>query len=187
MTMKKLIALLLAVLMLAALSACDSQTATPTQPTETSGQEQTDPTQSTEKETEPASSVQEVFSFTYEGVELIPGEPFDPSVLPEAESVYEIPSCAIEGTDNVYTYPTFELIAYNDGSGEVIYSVYLLDANTPTPEGLYLGDEFARVTELYGTEYTADDTETTFTKGNTTLNLIVDGDTVVSIEYRMVV
>ena len=31
------------------------------------------------------------------------------------------------------------------GSGEVIYSVFILDANTPTPEGLYLGDDTARV------------------------------------------
>ena len=180
--MKKLIALLLAVLMMVTLVACGTQTPDPTEPSEQ--QQQTDPTQP--QNTQPAQP-EEAFSFTYEGVELIPGAAFDPSVLPEADSVFEVPSCAIEGTDNLYRYPPFELTAYNDGTGEVIYSIYLLDANTPTPEGLYLGDDLARVTELYGTDYVENDTELTFTKGNTTLNLLLDGETVISIEYRMVV
>lgn len=179
--MKKLIALLLAVLMIAALAACGAETPDPTQP---SKQNETNPT--TPQQTKPAEP-EDVFSFTYEGVELIPGAAFDPSVLPEADSVFEVPSCAIEGTDNVYSYPTFELTAYNDGTGEVIYSIYLLDANTPTAEGLYVGDDLARVTELYGTDYIENDTELTFTKGGTTLNFLLDGETVISIEYRMVV
>lgn len=179
--MKKLIALLLALLMLAALTACGTETPNTTEP---SGQEQTQPTQS--GNTEPTAD-EGVFSITYEGVELIPGAAFDPSVLPEADSVFQVPSCAIEGTDNVYSYSALELTAYNDGTGEVIYSIYLVDANTSTTEGLYVGDDLARVTELYGTDYTQNDTELTFTKGDTTLNLIMDGETVISIEYRMVV
>ena len=178
--MKKLIALLLAVLMVAALAACGTQTPNTTEPT----------TKPVDDETGPAvtqGAQEEVFSFTYEGVELIPGADFDPAALPEADSVFEVPSCAIEGTDNVYSYPPFELTAYNDGTGEVIYSIYLLDADTCTPEGLYVGDDLARVTELYGTDYVENDTELTFTKGATTLNLLLDGETVISIEYRMVV
>lgn len=180
--MKKWIALLMA-LLLVALTACGTQTPDvdpTTQPTtEKPVDDETGPT------TEPAA--EEYFSFTYEGVELIPGAAFDPAQLPEADSVFEVPSCAIEGTDNVYCYPTFELTAYNDGTGEVIYSIYLLDADTPTAEGLYVGDDLTRVTELYGTDYAENDTELTFTKGDTTLNLLLDGETVISIEYRMVV
>ena len=59
--------------------------------------------------------------------------------------------------------------------------------NYTAEEGLYVGDDLARVTELYGSDYTENDTELTFTKGNTTLNLILDGETVISIEYRMAV
>ena len=182
--MKKLIALLLAVLMVAALAACGAE---PPKTTEPAAQEQTDPTKTTEPEVTDPAPAEEVFSFTYEGVELVPGAAFDPAQLPEAASVFDVPSCAIEGTDNVYSYPPFELTAYNDGTGEVIYSIYLLDANTPTAEGLYVGDDLARVTELYGSDYTENDTELTFTKGNTTLNLILDGETIISIEYRMAV
>jgi len=181
--MKKLIALLLAVLMVAALTACGPQQSASDPTTEPTAQKPVD------DETGPAVTQpdEEYFSFTYEGVELIPGADFDPAVLPEADSVFEVPSCAIEGTDNVYSYPPFELTAYNDGTGEVIYSIYLLDADTCTDEGLYVGDDLVRVTELYGTDYAENDTELTFTKGATTLNLLMDGETVISIEYRMVV
>ena len=195
--MKKMIALLLAMLLVVSLAACAGGTVDPTapskpEPTKPSAPQQTVP--STPQQTEPSapqqtepSQAEEVFSFTYEGVVLIPGTAFDPAVLPEADSIFEVPSCAIEGTDNVYCYPSFELTAYNDGTGEVIYSIYLLDSNTATMEGLYVGDDLTRVKELYGTDDVENDTELTFTKGNTTLNLILDGETVISIEYRMVV
>lgn len=176
--MKKLIALLLAVLMLAALTACDTQ-----KPADPQGT--TPPASGPNGNKDP--QTKDGFFFTYEGVKLVPGAPFDPSALPEADSVFTVPSCAIEGTDNVYSYPVLELTAYNDGSGEVIYSIYLTDANTATEEGLYVGDDLARVTELYGTAYTQNGSELTFTKGDTTLCLILNDETVISIEYRMVV
>lgn len=173
--MKKLIALLLAVLVLTALTACDTQT-----PTNTTGSAPTAPTDPVDP-----GKPEEKFQFTYEGVALVPGAAFDPAVLPEADSVFTVPSCAIEGTDNVYSYPVLEVTAYNDGTGEVIYSIYLTDANTPTEEGLYVGDDLARVTELYGEDYTQNGAEITYTKGATTLNMIINGDSVISIEYRM--
>ena len=179
--MKKIIAMLLAVLLVAALTACGT---TPPDSTKPADQEQAKPTQP--QQTEPDTD-EGVFSFTFEGVELIPGAPFEPTELPEAENIYEVPSCAIEGTDSVYSYTTIEVTAYDDGSDEVIYSIYLVDANTPTTEGLYVGDDLARVEALYGTGYETNDTELTFTKGNTTLNLLMEGDYVISIEYRMAV
>lgn len=177
--MKKIIALLLAVLLVAALTACGTTTPDPTKPADQ--QQNTRPHQNESTEDEGA------FSFILDGIELIPGEPFDPFQLPEAENIFEVPSCAIEGTDTVYSYTTIEVTAYDDGIDEVIYSIYLVDANTPTSEGLYVGDDLARVEELYGTDYETNDTELTFTKGNTTLNLLMEGETVISIEYRMAV
>ena len=181
--MKKVIACLLAVMMLMALNACGTQSPEDSQSTSQTPEPTT--TQPVTDSTEPVSN--EVFHFEYEGVTLVPGASFDPAVLPQADSVFEVPSCAIEGTDNVYSYPPFELTAYNDGTGEVIYSIYLVDPDAATMEGLYVGDDLSRVTELYGTDYTVNDTELTFTKGATTLNLILEEETVISIEYRMVV
>ena len=127
------------------------------------------------------------YVFVFEGTELAPGAAFDAAKLPEPESVTQVPSCAIEGTDNVYNYGSFELTAFDDGSGEVIYSIYLLDPSAMTPEGLTLGDETRKVTEAFGEDYELDGNAYLYTSGRTQLSIIVQNDTVVSIEYRLIV
>lgn len=193
--MKKSIVIILTLLFLLGLTACgepgQGTPSTTTIPATTDAGEITQPattaaaTQPPVKTTEPVE--EEAYSILYEGVELIPGRAFDPAVLPAANSVYQVPSCAIEGTDNVYNYGKLELTAFDDGTGEIIYSIYLTDANTPTTEGLYLGDDLARVTELYGEGGTEGANQRTYQKGNTLLVIIFDGDYVASIEYRCVI
>jgi len=186
--MKKIIALLLACVMLLCLTACGEDQTDNTQPPVTGGDNTTTAPDSGAETTAPSGGEepQEPFCFTFSGVELVPGADFDPSVLPEASYMYEVPSCAIEGTDNVYNYDTFEVTAFADSAGEVIYSIYLIDANTPTGEGLYLGDDVSTVESIYGTEYTVNGTEWTYTRGDTMLVIIINNDFVASIEYRMV-
>lgn len=189
-TMKKLVSLLLALTMALCLAACGSDA--PTTPTEAPASAPTEaPTKAADEPTvgqtpdvqQPDATA--AYSFSFQGVELVPGQAFDAGVLAEPASVYQIPSCAIEGTDNVYNYGVLELTAFNDGSGEVLYSIFLIDANTPTPEGLYLGDTLDQVTTLYGTEYTENGTQITFQKGVTQLVLLVENNIVTSIEYRL--
>ena len=181
--MKKLVCILLTLVLLLSLAACggESNEAPPAANTNTPAPSDSTPAEDQKKP-------EDVFHFIWldEGVKLIPGNPFDPSVLPEANDLFEVPSCAIEGTDNVYSYDAFELTAYNDGNGEVIYSIYLLDPNVTTAEGLYLGDDRATVEKLYGTDYTDNDGELVYTKGSTELRIILEDDLVSSIEYRMV-
>ncbi len=163
--MKKFFALLLMFILLLSVVGCDKSDGTPT---DGSGDGNT-----------------EAFAFVYQNETLIPGTAFSKEKFSEPESVYTVPSCAMEGTDNVYNYTVLEVTAFQDGTGEKIYSIYLLDANTPTPEGLYLGDSLSRVTELYGTGYRQDGTQITYQKGNTLLVLILQEENVTSIEYRM--
>lgn len=192
--MKKLIAMMLALLMVLGLAACGAEeepnadlviTRAPVEENETEAP--TDGEEAPVEETEaPApEAAGGVFAFTLEGVELIPGEPFDASALPEAQSQYTVPSCALEGTDNVYNYGTVEVTAYDEGNGEHVYSVYFIDPNITTPEGLALGDTMSKVVELYGEDYTEEGTSYIYTKGNTMLIVIAQGDVVASIEYRM--
>ena len=176
--MKKLICILLSVLLLLSLAACGGA--------QTPAENET-PTPSDSTPVEEPKKPEEAFFFVSEGVKLIPGKPFDPSLLPEANDMFEVPSCAIEGTDNVYSYDSFELTAYDDGTGEVVYSIYLIDFETPTEEGLYLGDDRATVESIYGTDYEDNDGELVYTKGDTQLRILIDeDDVVVSIEYYMV-
>lgn len=125
------------------------------------------------------------FVFVYEGVKLMPGDVFDASVLPKPDAVSTVPSCALEGTDNVYNYTTFEITAFDDGKGEVIYSIYLIDPNLTTPEGLALGDDEAKITELYGDDFVQEGTSRVYTREDTILSIILQDGVVVSIEYRL--
>lgn len=195
--MKKLIALMLCLLMVLSLAACggeepaDEQMITrPAEETEAAAPEAEaevpDETQA-QAEVPAQSEAAGKYTFTVDGVELVPGAPFDPSVLSDYDSVYEVPSCAIEGTDNLYSYGTYELTAFNDGTGEVIYSILLLDPNITTNEGLALGDGADKALEIYGDSYEEQGTSWVYTGEKGLLILIIQGDTVASIEYRMIV
>lgn len=182
--MKKILALLLALVMVLCLAACGE-----TQPDGTAGTTQS--TGESQTQTQPSGDNQGAdatvsYSFEFGGVKLIPGKAFNASALPQADFVYEVPSCAIEGTDQVYSYGVMEVTAFDDGSGPVIYSIFIADANTPTGEGLYIGDPLATVTELYGEDCTVSGNQYTYEANGTMLILLVENGFVASIEYRMV-
>lgn len=188
--MKKWIVMTMAALMLLSLTACgdgDNDGAQQITLAAQSGNnaEETTAAQETEGSNTPVVG-DGVFSYIYEGVELIPGEAFDTTKLPAAASSYTVPSCALEGTDNVYNYETFEITAFDDGNGEQIYSIYFIDPNLTTAEGLALGDDVSAVLDLYGDGYEVDGTAYIYYRSNTLLSIIVENDTVVSIEYRLV-
>ena len=188
--MKKWIAMLLALMMVLSLAACGGDEA-PAGDQQVNLGQVTEATKAADETEAPVQGGEvvpggAVFAFAYEGVEIIPGAAFDASLLPEAASVYEVPSCALEGTDNLYNYELFEVTAFDEGGGEFVYSIYFIDPNLTTPEGLALGDDLAKAVELYGEGYENLDGELVYTVEKTQLRLIVENDVVVSIEYRMV-
>lgn len=151
--------------------------------------EETKATEAAPAETEAAAApvADGIFSFDFEGTALVPGAAFDAAAMPkEAASVYTVPSCAIEGTDNVYNYEAFEVTAFDAGKGETIYSIYILDPNVTTDEGIALGDSASKVTETYGEDCVRDGNAMTYTRSNTQLIVIAENDSVVSIEYRLI-
>ena len=190
--MKKFIAVLLAMLMMLSLAACGEtdkpqETAVPPV-TEAPA---TEPSATEEGELDGGFDIGVVpvdpFVFTFNGVTLIPGAVYDAAALPEPTSVYQVPSCAIEGTDNVYNFnDAVEITAFNDGSQEIIYSIAIFDPNVCTDEGLYLGDDMARVIELYGEDYTENGTAMVYTKGNTELTIILQNGFVVDMEFKWI-
>ena len=126
-----------------------------------------------------------VFSFEYEGATLVPGELVDHSALPRYSDVAEVPSCAFGGNDNVYNFKVFELTTHVDGDEECIYSIYFVDPNLSTTEGLRLGDTVDDMRSLYGEGYEEEENVYTYTRGETLLIMITKNDIVVSIEYRL--
>lgn len=191
--MKKLLSILLAMMLLVSLAACGGTAEAPEAAPGSNANTPADAPQQTQapQAQVPAEEALQVavnnvtYSFTYEGVELVPGTAFPADKLPKPALVYQVPSCAFEGTDNVYSYNACEVTAFDEGNGEFIYSVYLLDPNQPTNEGLALGDDAAKITQVYGENYLLEDNQYTYFGKDTQLVIIVSNDFVASIEFRM--
>lgn len=138
-----------------------------------------------EQAVEAFSETESAFQFAYEGVTLTPGGDFDASALGDPLDRSTVPSCAFDGNDNVYNYGAFELTAYVDGDKERIYSIYFIDSNLSTPEGLSLGDSVDDMKSFYGEDCVVEETSYTYTRGETSLIVIIQNDVVFSIEYRL--
>ena len=163
--MKKIAIILLAAFMLVGLCACGADN----QPADTA----------------PITQKLEGYSFIYKSVELMPGAEFDAAALPEPEYTYTAPNCALDGNDTVYNYVDIEVAVYDDGEKAVIQSVYIINPNLTTPEGLALGDDLSKVKSLYGEDYTVEGAQWQFKKGNMYLGVLTQDDFVASMEYRL--
>lgn len=126
-----------------------------------------------------------IFSFIYEGVKLTPGEVFEQSMLGEASGISERETCAFGEKARVYNYEMFELETYVEGEKEFIYSIYFIDPNLPTTEGLCLGDTVDDMKALYGENYEMEGSSYDYSGGDTMLAIITQNDVVMSIEYRL--
>ena len=129
----------------------------------------------------------ENFNVSYLGVDVTPGIPYDRNSIPEEGTYSEIPSCAFEGTDNVSTFSHVEITSAQINGVESVYSVYFLDPEVQTQEGVMISDERAKVIEKYGNDYEEVGNKITYTKGQVQLSFIIENDLVTSIEYVLVV
>ena len=129
----------------------------------------------------------ENFNVSYLGVDVTPGIPYDRNSIPEEGTYSEIPSCAFEGTDNVSTFSHVEITSTQIDGVESVYSVYFLDTEVQTKEGVMISDERSKVIEKYGNDYEEVGNKITYTKGQVQLSFLIENDVVTSIEYVLVV
>ncbi len=196
--MKKLGSLVLVAIMAASIAACsDKKEAT----TKAAGGETsaTAALVDTSKEESQAASSEEVsgveitvdtkdnFVFTYQNVQIVLGSEPEATIaaLGEAKSKLEVPSCAHDGTDFVYTYDNIVVTAsYLTGEEKgFISDVRLLSDLVATPEGLEIGMTTDKARELYGDPDTESDVQWIFTRGTSELMLTVQNGSVIGIEY----
>ncbi len=126
---------------------------------------------------------EEKFSVSYQNVDITPGQPFDADAIAEEAEYSQIPSCAFEGTDNVSTYAHVEVTSAQINGKETVYSVYFLDDEVSTPEGVKITDDRAKVIETYGDNYEEAGNKITYTRGDVQLSFMIENDVVTSIEY----
>lgn len=101
-------------------------------------------------------------------------------VLGEPAAYFESESCAFQGLDKVYTYPSFVLYTYPLDGKDYIMSLYLMDDTVTTAEGAYIGMRMDAVSELYGEPTTTAEGSVTYEKGGCALSFLFDSDGLVN-------
>lgn len=125
----------------------------------------------------------DVYSFKYNDLEITPGEVFDKQQYAGYNDYVELPSCAFEDTDRAYTYDHYEITTYTLNKEERILSIYFLDTEISTTEGVSISDSVNKMLDVYGNNYEKNDNLYTYKKEDTSINFIVENDIIVSIEY----
>lgn len=127
----------------------------------------------------------EAFYFETDGQEVKLGENFLELNLPEASNVYEAESCAFDGMEKTYTYDNFEIGTYPIDNNEKIVTIYIMNPEVTTKEGIQIGDTLEDLKEAYGEDYETADASYIYKKGKTTLTFVMNDNTISSIEYRL--
>ena len=175
--MKKIFALVLALMMVLALAACGGETAPET--TEPKAPAVQGPTQPD------AAS----WKYTVRDVDIMMHAEAAPilEALGEPVSYTEEASCAFSGLDKTYYYGGFYLQTYPLNDVDYIYSAWLVDDSSTTPEGIYIGASQAEVEAAYGAD-SFNGSNAYILKGTTSiLTIIMNEGKVSSIQYDAIV
>ena len=171
--MKKIFALVLALTLALTMAACGGESAPET--TEPNTPAVLGPTQPD------AGS----WKYSVRGVDVMMHAEAAPVIeaLGEAVSYTEEASCAFTGLDKTYYYGGFYLQTYPIDDVDYIYSLWLVDDSSSTPEGIYIGASQADVEAAYGAD-SFNGSNAYILKGTTsTLTIILNEGKVSSIQY----
>lgn len=174
--MKKIIALVLALMMVLTMAACGESAPETTAPAA--------PSVNTPVTPDAAS-----WKYNVQGVDIMMHAPAAPilEALGEPVSYTEEASCAFTGLDKTYNFGGFFLQTYPIGDADYIYSVWLMDDSSETPEGIYIGATQAEVEAAYGAEGFNGSNAYILTGTTSTLTIILEDGVVSSIQYDAVV
>lgn len=149
-----------------------------TKQTGTTGEENKATQEATNTETE------DIYYFEDNGKKITLGAEYTSLNLGEEKDYYEVQSCAFNGMDKIYTFDNYEVHTYPENSTDKVLSVYFLNDQVSTTEGVKIGDSMDKMVETYGDEYEQLDTQYTYTKGLTQLKFIIENNAITSIEYN---
>lgn len=141
----------------------------------------TEENQSAAQESE---NTEDIYLFKDNDKEIPLGAEYSSLNLGDAKDYYEVQSCAFDGMDKIYTFDNYEIHTYPDNGTDKVLSIYFLNDQVSTTEGVKIGDSLDKMTEVYGTDYEQLDTQYTYTKGLTQIRFIVEDGSITSIEYN---
>ena len=98
------------------------------------------------------------------------------ALIGEPVGYFESVSCAFQGMDKVYTYPSFVVNTYPQDGADMVASIYLMDDMFTTAEGAYIGMHMDEVKAIYGEPTSAAESSISFGKGGCMLSFLCDAD-----------
>ena len=108
--------------------------------------------------------------------------------LGEPLGVFVAPSCAFDGEDRVFQYPSLQIHTYPVGDNDFVHTISLRDDNIRTTEGgIRLGSGFDDVIAAYGSDYVKDFNMYTFTRERTTLEFYILDGMVLGITFGLII
>ena len=127
-----------------------------------------------------------VYSITYKGVELVPGEAAKPAVeaIDEQYSYEEVGSCVGDGKDKRYSYSSIRIETVNNDGVDYISAVYVINDLAATDKGLTIGSPESDIKAKYGETCEVQNGVYTYTgKDKTVLRIFTKDASVSSIVY----
>lgn len=129
------------------------------------------------------------YAFIYQGVAIEIDADAAPIVeqLGDPDAYFEAPSCAFEGIDKIYTYGSMELDTYPMEQKDYVSTIVFKDDIITTTEGIGIGDTVEKMETVYGAGWTDVDGMAVYEKDGMKLCFILEGDKIISVEYRSTV
>ena len=174
--MKKIFALILALTMVLSMAACGGSPAETTAP-------------AANGDMAPVTPDANSWKYTVQGVDILMNAEAAPilEALGEPVSYTEEASCAFTGLDKTYYYGGFYLQTYPLGDKDYVFSAWLVDDSSTTPEGIYIGATQAEVEAAYGADAFNGSNAYIMTGTTSTLTVILTDGVVSSIQYDAVI
>lgn len=122
----------------------------------------------------------ESYALKVDSKEIKLGEVFSVEKCGKELEYSEVASCAFEGLDKTYTYENYEITT---GEKDKITSIYFIDEGVSTTEGVKITDSYDKMVQAYGTNFKNDGNKYTYTKGNTSIEFMVENEVITGIEY----
>ena len=136
----------------------------------------------------PDNPAPEGFTFTTQGVTIHLDQNMAEVLeqLGEPLGFLEVPSCAFDGMDRIFSFPGVQIHTYPSGELDFIQIISIRDDSVTTMNGIYLGSSLDDVLAAYGDDYRQEFGMFTFIMGQTTLSFFIEDDMVIGITYELI-
>ena len=185
--MKKTVLILLLVLAVSVMVACDSGPGDTSSAVSDSGVTSSDVSNTETVSQDTAAHKATGYIFEYEGTSMGVGDLSETVIeklgKPADDDIVTTDSCAFNGKDTVYYYPSFEISANDETGSFVIYSIYLKDDTVSTKEGAYVGMTVDEVKAIYGEPSETAESAIYYVNEGMKLGFILKDGTVNAISY----